>query len=523
MVFFTSNVEKKVDYRLAFIKTEKNVIPEYHSFNYSNLQNNISNLFNMENPSFEFGMIGLGVMGRNLLLNMADHGFATIGFDKDVAKCRLLESSASPDTIIKGATTLSEMVQQLKKPRKLMMLVPAGPIVDSVINDLLPLLETGDIIIDGGNSYYKDTLRRINFLQDKNLHFIGMGVSGGEEGARKGPSIMPGGDLEAWQSLKPILEAISAKVPAADGKKEEPCVAYMGKAAAGHYVKMVHNGIEYAIMQLISEVYSILKNVVGLNNDELHTVFKKWNEGEMQSFLIEITKDIFLQKDDLTNNSLVDMILDKAGSKGTGKWTSQEAMDLPIPLPTIDMAVAMRDMSVYKEDRTIAAALYKQKIKPFTGDKEKLIQQLHDALYCATILSYAQGLSMLHKASASLQMEIPMQDVVRIWRGGCIIRSSLLEMFTTAFKKDKNLSNMLLNKKVATIIKKKQSALRRVVQISGNAKVPVAGLMSALSYFDSFTTEKMPTNLIQAQRDYFGAHTYQRIDKEGSFHTNWNG
>ncbi|MEO5947127.1 MAG: NADP-dependent phosphogluconate dehydrogenase [Chitinophagaceae bacterium] len=478
----------------------------------------------MNNPSFEFGMIGLGVMGRNLLLNMADNGFATIGFDKDAAKCTLLESSASPDTTVKGAATLSEMVQQLKKPRKLMMLVPAGPIVDSVINDLLPLLETGDIIIDGGNSFYKDTLRRITSLKEKKLHFIGMGVSGGEEGARKGPSIMPGGDWEAWQNLKPVLEAIAAKVPSADEKKaDEPCVAYMGKGAAGHYVKMVHNGIEYAIMQLISEVYSILKNVVGLNNNELHTVFKKWNEGEMQSFLIEITKDIFLQKDDLTNNSLVDMILDKAGSKGTGKWTSQEAMDLPIPLPTIDMAVAMRDMSVYKEERTAAAALYKPNIKAFTGDKEKLMQQLHDALYCATILSYAQGLAMLHKASASLEMEIPLQDVVRIWRGGCIIRSTSLEIFTTAFKRDKNLSNILLNKKVAAIIKKKQTALRKIVQISANAKVPVAGLMSALSYLDAFTTEKMPTNLIQAQRDYFGAHTYQRTDKEGSFHTDWNG
>ncbi len=477
----------------------------------------------MGNPSFEFGMIGLGVMGRNLLLNMADHGFATIGFDKDAAKCTLLESSASANTTVKGAYSLLEMVQQLKKPRKLMILVPAGPIVDNVINDLLPLLETGDIIIDGGNSNYKDTLRRINFLQNKNLHFIGMGVSGGEEGARKGPSIMPGGDWEAWQKLKPILEAISAKVPSADGKKpDEPCVAYMGKAAAGHYVKMVHNGIEYAIMQLISEVYSILKNVVGLNNDELHSVFKKWNDGEMQSFLLEITKDIFLKKDDLTNNSLVDMILDKAGSKGTGKWTSQEAMDLPIPVPTIDIAVAMRDISVYKGERTAAATLYKPKIKVYTGDKEKLIQQLHDALYCATILSYAQGLAMLHKASDTLEMEIPLQDVVRIWRGGCIIRSSILETFTSAFKKDKNLSNILLNKKVAAIIKKNQSALRRVIQITANARVPVAGLMSALSYFDAFCTQKLPTNLIQAQRDYFGAHTYQRIDKEGSFHTNWD-
>ena len=469
----------------------------------------------MSVSEYDFGMIGLGTMGCNLLLNMADHNFAAIGFDKNPDKAVLLESLATPGTTVKGVATLAAMVQSLKKPRKLMMLVPAGPIVDSVLNDLLPLIEEGDIIIDGGNSHYTDTLRRINFLQDKKIHFIGMGVSGGEEGARKGPSIMPGGDVEAWQYLKPILEAVSAKV------NNEPCVAYMGKGAAGHYVKMVHNGIEYAIMQLISEVYGVLKNVVGLNNDELHTVFKRWNEGEMQSFLIEITRDIFLKEDDLTTNRLVDMILDKAGSKGTGKWTSQDAMDLPAPIPTIDMAVTLRNISACKEERVVAAALYKPNIKPFTSNKEKFIQQLHDALYCATIISYAQGLAMLHKASASLQMDIPLQDVVRIWRGGCIIRSTLLETFTAAFKKDKQLPNILLNKKVASLVKKKQLALRKVIQQSSSAKVPLAGLMSALSYFDAYCTERMPTNLIQAQRDYFGAHTYQRIDKEGSFHTEW--
>jgi 6-phosphogluconate dehydrogenase len=471
----------------------------------------------MNNPSFDFGMIGLGVMGRNLLLNMADHHFAVIGFDKDTTKGATLESAASPGTSVKGVSTLPEMVEQLKTPRKLMMLVPAGPIVDAVINDLLPLLENGDIVIDGGNSHYTDTLRRINFLQDKGIHFMGMGVSGGEEGARKGPSIMPGGDTLAWQQVKPILEAVSAKV------NGEPCVAYMGKAAAGHYVKMVHNGIEYAIMQLISEVYDLLKRSVGLNNDELHDLFKKWNEGEMQSFLIEITRDIFLKEDDITKNRLVDMILDKAGSKGTGKWASQDAMDLPVPIPTIDIAVAMRDLSVFKEERVMAAALYKPKIKTITSNKEKFIQQLHDGLYCASVICYAQGLAMLHTASAELKMDIPIQDVVRIWRGGCIIRSSSLEIFTAAFKKDKQLANILLNKKVASLIKKKQAALRKVVQQGSAAKIPVAGLMSALAYFDAYCSERMPTNLIQAQRDYFGAHTYQRIDKEGSFHTEWDG
>ena len=469
----------------------------------------------MNEATFDFGMIGLGVMGRNLLLNMADHDYAVIGFDKDITKGSKLEADASASTRVKAVNTLAEMVQQLKTPRKLMMLVPAGPIVDAVIYDLLPLLEKEDIVIDGGNSHYTDTLKRINFLQDKGIHFMGMGVSGGEHGARTGPSIMPGGDMEAWKKLKPILEAISAKV------NDEPCVAYMGKAAAGHYVKMVHNGIEYAIMQLISEVYDLLKRGAGFNNDELHELFRTWNEGEMQSFLIEITTGIFAKEDDVTKNRLVDMILDKAGSKGTGKWTSQDAMDLPVPIPTIDVAVAMRDLSVYKDERVGAFALFKPKVKIIGSNREKFIQQLHDALYSATLICYAQGLAMLYKASTELQMDIPLQDVVKIWRGGCIIRSSLLETFTTAFKKNKQLSNILLNKKVAAIMKKKQMALRKIIQQASAAKIPVAGLMSALSYFDAFCSERLPTNLIQAQRDYFGAHTYQRIDKEGSFHTEW--
>jgi len=469
----------------------------------------------MSEASYDFGMIGLGVMGRNLLLNMADHGFAAIGFDKDISKGTLLESSATANTTVKGVSTLAEMVQQLKKPAKIMMLVPAGPIVDSVISDLLPLLEKDDIVIDGGNSHYTDTLKRIDYLKDKGIHFMGMGVSGGEHGARTGPSIMPGGDVEAWKELKPILEAVSAKV------NNEPCVAYMGKGAAGHYVKMVHNGIEYAIMQLISEVYDVLKNSLGLSNDELHTVFKKWNEGELQSFLVEITATIFLKDDDITKNRLVDVILDKAGSKGTGKWTSQDAMNLSVSIPTIDMAVAMRDLSSYKDERVSAAAIYKPKIKTVDKDKEKIIQQLHDALYAATIICYAQGLSMLHKASSELQMEISIKDVVKIWRGGCIIRSSLLETFTTAYKRDADLSNILLNKKVASLVKKKQAGLRKIVQRCAAGKIPAAGLASALGYFDAYCSEKMPTNLIQAQRDFFGAHTYQRIDKEGTFHTEW--
>jgi 6-phosphogluconate dehydrogenase len=471
----------------------------------------------MNNSAFDFGMIGLGTMGRNLLLNISDHGFSAIGFDKDSSKARLLESSASAGTVVKGVGSLSEMTEQLKIPRKLMILVPAGPIVDAVIKDLLPLLDAGDIIIDGGNSHYTDTVKRIEQLKDKKIHFIGMGISGGESGARNGPSIMPGGDVEAWKDLKQILEAVAAKV------NNEPCVAYMGKGAAGHYVKMVHNGIEYAIMQLISEVYDILKRGAGLNNDELHEVFKEWNEGEMNSFLLKITAEIFLKKDELTKNRLVDMILDKAGSKGTGKWTSQDAMDLPVPVPTIDMAVTLRDLSTFKDERVIASTIYKPKIRSLVSKKEKLIHQLQEALQAATIICYAQGLSMLHKASTDLQMDIPLQDVVRIWRGGCIIRSSLLEIFYSAFKKNKQLANLLLNKKVTSLIKKKLPALRKIIQYSVASRIPVGGLMSTLGYFDAWCSEKMPTNLIQAQRDYFGAHTYQRIDKEGSFHTDWDG
>lgn len=469
----------------------------------------------MSSTLYDFGMIGLGTMGRNLLLNIADHGFASIGFDRDAAKGTALEAFATAGTTVKGASSLAEMIQSLKTPRKIMMLVPAGPAVDSVIADLLPLVEKGDIIIDGGNSHYTDTLKRLDFLKDKNIHFIGMGVSGGEHGARTGPSIMPGGDMEAWRELKPVLEAISAKV------NNEPCVAYMGRAAAGHYVKMVHNGIEYAIMQLISEVYDILKRHAGLTNEELHTVFKKWNEGELQSFLIEITADIFLKKDEDSDNYLADMILDTAGAKGTGKWTSQDAMDLGIAVPTIDMAVIMRSISAIKQERVSAAALYKPVVKTVSSNKEAIIDQLHDALYCATIICYAQGLAMLQKASVELQMDIPLQDVVKIWRGGCIIRSSLLELFAKVYSGKEIPSNILLNKKIASLVRKRSGSLRKTIRLAVANKIPVAAISTTLAYLDAYTTERLPVNLLQAQRDYFGAHTYQRTDREGSFHTEW--
>jgi 6-phosphogluconate dehydrogenase len=469
----------------------------------------------MDTSLFDFGMVGLGTMGCNLLLNMADNHFAVVGFDINRAKAEEFEASANPDTIVKGVLELSTMVQQLKKPRKIMMLVPAGKPVDDVINNLLPLVEKEDIIIDGGNSHFIDTQKRIHFLLEKGIHFMGIGISGGEMGARTGPSIMPGGDKIAWQQVKPILEAVSAKV------NGDPCVAYMGKWAAGHYVKMVHNGIEYAIMQLISEVYDILKRGVGLNSDELHHVFKSWNEGEMQSFLLEITADIFTHIDADTGKPLVEVILDKAGSKGTGKWTSQNAMDLAMPIPTIDMAVAMRDISVYKNERISAAELYNNSLKKHNFDKEKFIKQLHDTLYFATIICYAQGFAMLHKASSELDMDIPLPDVVRIWRGGCIIRSALLDNFLTVYKKNPELPNILLNKKIARLLKGKEKKLRTVIKQVTAMKIPIAGFTSSLSYFDAYCSSQLPTNLIQAQRDFFGAHMYQRIDKEGLFHNEW--
>jgi 6-phosphogluconate dehydrogenase len=470
----------------------------------------------MANNSFKFGMIGLGVMGRNLLLNMADHGFAVVGFDLDGQKTALLESSATPGTTVKGFNTLAEMVQSLEKPRKMMMLVPAGKPVDDVIQSLLPLLEKGDIVIDGGNSHYTDTLRRVTFMEGKGFHFMGCGISGGEQGARTGPSIMPGGDEVAYKDVQPILEAVSAKV------NGEPCVAYLGKGAAGHYVKMVHNGIEYAIMQLISETYDLLHRGLGLDNDELYKIYKNWNDGELQSFLVEITRDIFLKKDDKTGNRLVDMILDKAGAKGTGKWTSQDAMDLGVPIPVIDIAVCMREISAYKEERMQAAALYKTPSSDIPVPKEVFIQQVQDALYFAVIISYAQGLAQLHVASKELGMDIPMPQVVKVWRGGCIIRSSLLEIFFTAFQKNPALPNLLLEKDVAQLLHGKKQNLRNVIIHAIHMGYPVAGLMAALSYFDAYRSERMPTNLIQAQRDYFGAHTYQRIDEPGTFHTEWN-
>jgi 6-phosphogluconate dehydrogenase len=465
---------------------------------------------------FDFGMIGLGVMGRNFLLNMADHGFKVIGFDKDNQKTTAFEAAATPGTTVKGVVTLEDMVSQLSSPRRIMMLVPAGKPVDDVIASLLPLVKQGDIIIDGGNSHYTDTIRRVTYLKEKGIHFMGMGVSGGEQGARSGPSIMPGGDQEAYPFVQPMLEAVSAKV------NGEPCVAHLGKDAAGHYVKMVHNGIEYSIMQLISECYDLLHRGAGLSNDELHKVFDTWNKGDLQSFLIEITADIFTQPDDKTSNRLVDMILDKAGAKGTGKWTSQDAMEIGVPIPTIDMSVTMRNISALREERVKAAGIYNTQPGKVSTPKEQFIQQVHDALFFGIMISYAQGLALLHKASIDLDMQIPMPKVVSVWRGGCIIRSVSLDLFTKIYLKNPQLENLLLDEQFAELIRGKEQNLRAVAITAIQNNYAAGNLLSALSYFDAYRSNQLPINLIQAQRDYFGAHTYQRVDQPGTFHTIWN-
>ncbi|HVK49981.1 MAG TPA: NADP-dependent phosphogluconate dehydrogenase [Pseudobacter sp.] len=470
----------------------------------------------MAAQQFDFGMIGLGVMGRNLLLNMADHGFKVIGFDKDEQKTTAFEKAATSGTTVKGVSNLKAMTDGLSLPRRIMMLVPAGKPVDDVIESLLPLVQPGDIIIDGGNSHYTDTLRRVQYLSEKGIHFMGVGVSGGEQGARTGPSIMPGGDQEAYPHVQPMLEAISAKF------KGEPCVAHLGKGAAGHYVKMVHNGIEYAIMQLISEAYDLLHRGAGLSNEELHQTFDSWNKGELQSFLVEITAAIFTQKDDKTPNFLVDMILDKAGAKGTGKWTSQDAMDIGVPIPTIDMAVTMRNISALKTERTNAAALFDKTVTAITTDKATFVKQVHDALFFGVLISYTQGLAMLHRASTELDMQIPMPNVVRVWRAGCIIRSTLLDLFTKIYDQNPQLENLLLDKQIAEMLKAKEAGMRAVAASAVTSRFAAGALLNALTYFDAYTSAQLPINLLQAQRDFFGAHTYQRVDEPGSFHTEWN-
>jgi len=464
---------------------------------------------------YAFGMIGLGTMGRNLLLNMADHDFAVAGYDKNQKQVDLLgqEGQGKP---VKGFTDPKAFVQSIKTPRAIMMLVPAGAIVDSVIAEMVPLLAPGDILIDGGNSHFTDTERHAKDLESKNLHFFGMGVSGGEEGARFGPSMMPGGDAEAYITMQPVFEAIAAKVNGA------PCVAYMGPGAAGHFVKMVHNGIEYGLMELIAETYSILKNGLGLDNAAIGQVFTKWNEGRLQSFLLDITKDIFAFDAPGTDHLLLDDIKDEARAKGTGKWTSQAAMDLQAPIPTVDAAVSMRDLSKYKQLREQLAQQYGP-AEHLAGDKEELIKQLEEAFYFSMIMSYAQGMHMLAKASEEFKYDLHLASIAKIWRGGCIIRSTFLNDIFNAFERDNKLAHLLLDANVQTLVQGSVGGTRAVVAAAILAGQALPAYTASLGYFEAFRTARLPSNLIQAQRDYFGAHTYELVGKEGVFHTQWTG
>ncbi|MBC8035403.1 MAG: NADP-dependent phosphogluconate dehydrogenase [Chitinophagaceae bacterium] len=463
---------------------------------------------------YDIGMIGLGTMGRNLLLNIGDHGFAGAGYDKNPGQVKLLEEEAT-NSNTKAFSDLDQFIGSLKSPRYIMMLVPAGKIVDSVIEELVPLLDKGDILIDGGNSHFNDTNRRVEYLETKGLHFFGMGISGGEEGARKGPSMMPGGDQKAYQIMKPLLEAIAAKV------NGDPCVTYIGKGAAGHFVKMVHNGIEYGLMQLIAETYELLRKGMNFSNDEIHAVFKKWNEGRLQSFLMETTRDVFAYKVPGTNNWLLDNIKDEAKSKGTGKWTSQVAMDLQSPTPTIDTAVAMRDLSKYKELRELAAGIYSQNETGLKMEKEAFLNDLEQAFYFSMIITYAQGMQLIAAASKEYGYGSQLAEIAQIWRGGCIIRSTFLNQIHNAYKKNNELKHLLLDEEVARLVKESLPATRNILSSAVSSGLAIPAYASSLSYFDALRSERMPSNLIQAQRDYFGAHTYELIGQEGVFHTQW--
>ena len=461
---------------------------------------------------FDFGLVGLGVMGRNFILNVASNGYSSIGLSSKDEAIELLKNEGK-DYEVDGTKSDEEFIKKLKRPRKIMLLVPAGAPVDSVIERFLPYLEDGDILIDGGNSHYDDTDRRFKYLKDKNINFIGAGVSGGSRGARFGPSIMPGGEKDCYQNLKPIFEAASAKI------NGDPCVAYLGNTSSGHYVKMIHNGIEYAIMQLISEKYHILKYGLKKSNKEIHEVFKSWNEGVLESYLIEITRDIFKAYDKESGNDLIDMILDKAKQKGTGKWTSQSAMDFGVSIPTIDSSVSMRIISSFKTLREKGENIFG---KNEISDNDINTNDLEKSLIFSFIVSFAQGLSQLKVASDEKSYNLNFEEICKIWRGGCIIRAKLLETFMKAFNKNNDLSNLLFDEDISSIINDTVNAARRVSVYCINNQIPAYSLLASLSYFDAIKSSRLPMNLIQAQRDCFGEHTFERIDKPGTFHyKNW--
>jgi 6-phosphogluconate dehydrogenase len=468
-----------------------------------------------ENASYAFGLIGLGVMGRNFILNVAEKGYHAMGYDLDEEKVRTLIEIGKDTGRVHATTDAETFIKKLARPRKIMLLVPAGEAVDHVIDALIPLLDPGDIIVDGGNSFYADTDRREARLAAKDIHFFGAGVSGGAEGARKGPSIMPGGSREAYAHLKPIFEAVAAKY------EGEPCVAYLGPRSAGNYVKMVHNGIEYGMMQLTAEAYDLLKIAGGFENEKLSKLFKKWNQGRLQSFLVEISGEILGTPDPLTGGHLVDYILDKAKQKGTGKWTSQNGMDLGIPMPTIDMAVSLRQVSALKDQRLRAEGLYPKPKNAMSLQPEELAEKTEAALYFAFIMCYAQGLHLLSEASREYDYELDLGGIAKIWRAGCIIRAALLADITEAFREDAELPNLLLSPRFVEKIRETVPAARDLVSFAAKQGIPAAALSSSLSYFETYTSGCLPLNLVQAQRDYFGSHTYERTDREGVFHTEW--
>lgn len=464
----------------------------------------------------DIGLVGLAVMGENLVLNMESKGFTVAVYNRTVSRVTDFINGKAKGKNIIGANTVEDLVKSLKKPRKIMLMVKAGQPVDDFIERLIPLLDKGDIIIDGGNSHFPDTNRRTKRVEEAGLLFVGAGVSGGEEGALKGPSIMPGGSYAAWEHIKPIFQTISAKVAG-----NVPCCQWVGEEGSGHFVKMVHNGIEYGDMQLICEAYYIMKHALGLTAEELHQVFAEWNKGELDSYLIEITRDIFGKVDKDTGKPLVELILDTAGQKGTGKWTSQAALDLGIATPTITEAVFARFLSAIKPERVEAAKILTGPDSKYEGDREEFIEAIRQALFASKICSYAQGFAMMKQASEEWGWDLNFGEIALMWRGGCIIRAQFLDDIKDAFSDNPDLANLLLAPYFKEAIDKTQPGWRKVVATATTLGLPIPGFSSALSYFDGYRRETLSANLIQAQRDYFGAHTYKRIDRPGTFHTEW--
>lgn len=465
----------------------------------------------------QVGVVGMAVMGKNLALNIESRGYSVALYNRTGSKTEEVVEE-NPDKNLQGTYSVEDFVNAIEKPRRILLMVKAGKGTDATIQSLLPYLDQGDVLIDGGNTFYENTMRRNSELADSGINFIGTGVSGGEEGALKGPSIMPGGQKEAYDLVAPILEKIAAK--ADDGT---PCVTYIGPNGAGHYVKMVHNGIEYGDMQLIAESYDLMKNVLGLSVEEMADIFAEWNKGELDSYLIDITADILTRKDDKgSDKPIVDMILDAAGNKGTGKWTSQSSLDLGVPLPLITESVFARYISSYKNERVHASqVLQKTPEYNYTGDKKELLEKIREALYFSKIMSYAQGFAQLRSASDEYDWNLPFGEIAKIWRAGCIIRAQFLQKITDAYDKDSDIDNLLLDDYFKEIAEKYQQAVRDVIAVAVQAGVPVPAFSSAIAYFDSYRAKRLPANLIQAQRDFFGAHTYERVDEEGIFHYSW--